>query len=152
MSNDVDSREHEGNVRYTLKGVAFLLKVPPSTIRRWARGYTAKLTYSTVEKPGVLGPDADVDGLFTFPALVELFFVREASEAVGHGRKERRQTGDRKAKTRTDLQTFRNIFALRSALIRWLARNFVRLAVSLYRTSFNLILSNTPTRKMDSIS
>lgn len=70
-------RTHEGDVRYTLTGVSFLLRVPPTTLRRWAAGYTDQLTYSKVERPGALGPEVDADGLFTFPAMIELLFVRE---------------------------------------------------------------------------
>ncbi len=68
----------ESNVRYTLDGAAFLLRVPRTTVRTWANGYTKKLRDGrVVSKPGVLQTNRDESTFFTFPELIELLYVRE---------------------------------------------------------------------------
>jgi hypothetical protein len=65
-------------VRYTLNGVAFLLRVPRSTVKQWANGYTTIVRGREVRKPGVLMTNRlDEPTLFTFPEMIELLFVRE---------------------------------------------------------------------------
>ncbi|HEY3779895.1 MAG TPA: hypothetical protein VGL56_02340 [Fimbriimonadaceae bacterium] len=65
-------------VRYTLNGVAFLLRVPRTTIKQWANGYTTVTRGREIKKPGVLQTEReDEPTLFTFPELIELLFVKE---------------------------------------------------------------------------
>jgi hypothetical protein len=73
-----DSSAPTQTVRYTLKGAAFLLRVPPSTLQTWANGYTLKLAYGRIsEKRGILLSDRTEPHLFNFWELIELMLVRE---------------------------------------------------------------------------
>lgn len=65
------------SVRYTLGGASWLLKVPQSTLKRWANGYTYQTRYGEiVAQRGVLLGDREEGNYFTFLDLMELRVVK----------------------------------------------------------------------------
>lgn len=65
-------------IRYTVSGAAFLLRVNPNTLRRWAHGYTTVTDYGKIiHKKGLLKSESDDDSLFTFYDLIELRVARD---------------------------------------------------------------------------